>query len=515
MNLSSDLISQFVKVTNDKTEIKKESTVYGTAVEYENAMYVKIDGSDILTPVETTAEMHDGERVTVTIKNHTAMVTGNISSPAARSDTVKDVDGKVDDVSDQITDVEILVADKVSTDVFNAEKAKIDTLTTDNVNIKNRLTADEARISKVETDTAYVSGKLTANEADISKLKTDKLDVTTANAKFATIDELDAAEADIYNLESAYGEFVVLTAKQFETISAQIGELDTDKLSAESADLKYANIDFSNIGKVAMEHFYAQSGLIDNVAIGDGTIAGMLVGVTISGDLIEGNTVKAEKLVIRGSDGLYYKLNTDGLTTEAEQTDENSINGNIIKAKSIAATKIAVNDLVAFDATIGGFNITDTAIYSEVKDSEGNTTRGLYMDSDGQINIGDDSNFIRYIRDENGDYKLAISASSVLYALGDRQYSLEDLGQLGNYIHVGTYEGEPCIELGESDSDFKLLITNTRIMFKEGTNVPGYFNNQSMYIQKAVVEEELQQGGFVWKVRANGNLGLVWKGVTS
>lgn len=71
---------------------------------------------------------------------------------------------------------------------------------------------------------------------------------------------------------------------------------------------------------------------------------------------------------------------------------------------------------------------------------------------------------------------------------------------------------EPCIELGEGDSDFKLLITNTQIIFQEGTDVPAYISNQSLHIQKAVVDVELRQGGFVWNIRSNGNMGLLWKG---
>lgn len=93
------------------------------------------------------------------------------------------------------------------------------------------------------------------------------------------------------------------------------------------------------------------------------------------------------------------------------------------------------------------------------------------------------------------------------------EQAVADLGVLAEYIKVTTYEGEPCIELGDLESDFKLLITNTRIMFLEGSGVPAYINNQSLYINKAVVEEEMQQGGFVWKVRSNGNMGLLWKGV--
>ena len=88
-----------------------------------------------------------------------------------------------------------------------------------------------------------------------------------------------------------------------------------------------------------------------------------MVGVTIRGDLIEGNTIKADKLVIKGEDGLYYKLNTNGSTITSEQTDYNSLNGTLIQAKSITADKVAVTDLVAFGADIAGNHIGNGAIY--------------------------------------------------------------------------------------------------------------------------------------------------------
>ena len=93
MNLSNDLISQFAKITLDDKKTSQESTVYGTVVVSNDRTYVKLDGSDLLTPVITTAEVKDGERVTVMMKNHTAIVTGNISSPAARIGTVLESTG--------------------------------------------------------------------------------------------------------------------------------------------------------------------------------------------------------------------------------------------------------------------------------------------------------------------------------------------------------------------------------------------------------------------------------------
>lgn len=98
-------------------------------------------------------------------------------------------------------------------------------------------------------------------------------------------------------------------------------------------------------------------------------------------------------------------------------------------------------------------------------------------------------------------------------AVGVLQQAVDDLGVLTDYITIGTYDERPCIELGETDSEFKLRITNTQVVYTEGSSVLAYFTNQSMHIKKAVIEEELQQGGFVWKVRSNGNMGLVWKGV--
>lgn len=302
MALSNDLLSQFAKVVAKKDKSSKESTVYGTVKERDGKKYVQIDGSNLLTPVTSTTNINDGERVMVLIKNHTATIMGNITSPAANA---KDL---------EVVDNEIL----------------------------------EVKVS------------LEAQNARIDKLVSDGIDVTELNAKFA-------------------------------------------------------NIDFANIGEAALRKIFSESGLIKDLAIEDATIAGELVGVTIKGDIIEGGTVKADKLVVLGEDGLYYKLNVDGEIVEAEQTVYNSLDGTHILAKSVTASKITVDDLVAFDATIGGFAITSNSLYSGVKSSVLNTTRGTYQDSDGQFSIGDSNNFLRYYRAADGSYKLEISADTIKF----------------------------------------------------------------------------------------------------
>ena len=102
MNLSNELISQFAKAVNKNTKTSKETTVFGTIVEYDGAQYVRIDGSDLLTPMTSTTNVSDGERVTVLIKNHTATVTGNTTAPAARTTDVEGVSVKLEQTAEGI-----------------------------------------------------------------------------------------------------------------------------------------------------------------------------------------------------------------------------------------------------------------------------------------------------------------------------------------------------------------------------------------------------------------------------
>lgn len=261
----------------------------------------------------------------------------------------------------------------------------------------NCKTGDTVKI-RVGGGKAWITGNITAPPTDDSAA--------------------EVAQTAVKAVAKSYSKFAGLTVENFKAVNADIEKLNTKKLDAESADIKFANIDFSNIGKAAMEYFYAQSGLIKDVVVGDQKITGHLIGVTISGDLIEGNTVKAEKLVVLGEDGLYYKLNVNSLGEAVASSDvkyQNGLDGSVIIAKSVTAEKVSVKDLVAFGATIGGLNITDGSLYSGVKDSINNTTQGFYVDKSGQLYLGDAENFLRYYKAKDGTYKLAISAKSVTF----------------------------------------------------------------------------------------------------
>ena len=414
----NNLATTFAKIIKEDATATKDSTVYGTAVEFNGKMYVKLDGSERMTPIETTTSIKEGDRVTVLIKAHSATVTGNVTDPSISKSDKKATDDKIKDLSSKVSEFGTIVAGKVSTEQLQAAEGRITNLESDNVNVKNELKAHSASITDLDVKKASIDD-LKATNASIDNLKANMLTTDTLDAKYATIKNLEATDATIHNLSVDYGDFKKATVDDLKARKAEIDDLSTKKLNATDAELKYANIDFSNIGVAAIEQFYATSGIIKDLVIGDQTVTGEIVGVTIKGDLIEGNTIVADKLVMKGDDGLFYKLNISAANgVDAEQTSYNSINGSIITAKSITATQISVKDLVAFDATIAGFHIKDTAIYSTGKESATSTVRGIYLGKDGQLGFGDGNNYIKFYVDTDGKYKLGISAESLTFATG-------------------------------------------------------------------------------------------------
>lgn len=89
---------------------------------------------------------------------------------------------------------------------------------------------------------------------------------------------------------------------------------------------------------------------------------------------------------------------------------------------------------------------------------------------------------------------------------------VNDISQKTAYMEIVQQEdGNPCLELGSSDNDFKVRLTNTSLGFYQGTLRVAYISNQALYIETAIIKSSLQFGetsGFVWKLRENGNFGL-------
>ena len=571
MDLSRNIIKRYVQVASPEKITSNSETVYGTVVNEGETLYVKIDGSNILTPVSSTIDIKANDRVLVLVKNHEATVIGSPSSPTARLE-------ELNNLGTEVTEFKA-----VATRDLIAARADIDNLNANKLSVKDA-ELKYATIEKLDAENATINGKLTAYEASIEGLKADKIDASEVEAKYATIESLEATDAKFDKLDTTYAKVTALDAQK-----ARIDDLDANKLSATDANLKYAKIDFANIGDAAVENFYAASGIIQNLTLETGVVVKELVGVKIKGDLIEANTIQADKLIVRGEDGFYYKLNVDALgetTASADPKYQNGLDGSVIIAKSIAAEQVAVDDLAAFHATIGGFHITKNSIYSGLKESAANTELGLYLDNEGQIAIDNKKNYLKFYKVDENNYAFEISLVKALQedvnsnskdiqslpkqtdleglqdqitgqgklidgltdttnkladgisananavegldgritssdsAIQKLNSSVDKLLGPAAYIREGTVKDTddselPCLELGKEGSAFKVRITNKEIQFIDGQSIPAYISNQKLVIEKADVDNELRFGNFVWKERENGNMGLVWEGVNS
>ena len=459
MALSHEVVSQFAKLVDNKPKKDEGVTVKGTYKIIGDIEYVQLDGSDVLTPVESTVEAKTGERVQVLIKDHFATVTGNISSPAARSKDVKDLADTVDEQGNTIQQMDNTIIQQgnsiiqMNTSInqhettINQHDTKINQQGDQIVSINNTIISQGNSIEAnhnaiiaqgneidIMNDTITSHGNSITSMNNTIQQHGNKIDQNsntisqqgnTINQQGNKITEIDNTVKTQGNTIVAQGNTIDAHETKLTTHNSQITILNSgfvikdgkltglskavlDDLETNTLKTGYAKIDFSNIGVAAIEKLFTDSGIIKDLIVNEGHITGELVGVTIKGDLIEAGTVVADKLVVKGSDGLYYKLNTTGETVEAEQTIENSLNGSVITAKSITASKIQVTDLVAFGATIGGFDISDDSIHSHLKPDIDSPNNGLFLGSDGQMALGNDRNHIKYYKDENDNYILDV-----------------------------------------------------------------------------------------------------------
>lgn len=406
MALSKNLISDFVKATTDDKKTAEETTLYGTIVEYNGRKYVRLDGSDMLTPYTATVAAKAGERVRVSVGKHSATVTGNVSSPAARTGDVEELGQKVDTF-------DAVVANKATIKDLEVERARVDDLVADNVVIKNQLTADSAEIKDLKADNVDIKGKLTARDAEIENLKANKIDAEVVSANYATIKNLEATQAsvkelsankaNITDLTAATGRIDKLESKDIETdkliagkaditdLTAATGRIDnlesknieTDNLVAKKADIDLANVNNAWINKGILKDGSIGSaaiheGAVTNAKIADATIEAAKI-KSINADSIVAGTIKTERLIIAGPDGqdsIVKAINIANGVSEAE------VNGQKIQAASID-----VVDLSAFQAKIAQFDMSQNAIYSG-KLAINDPTSGVYISTTG-FGLGD------------------------------------------------------------------------------------------------------------------------------
>lgn len=374
MGLSYDIISEFVKITNDNKEKPKEGTVYATVVSSSGGKYVKIDGSDLLTPMDTTADIEDGERVTLTIKDHKAIVTGNVTSPSASTSKVDKVSETVSSLSDRVGTFELVVADKISTKELEAYKATIEVLIAQKASIEN-LNATNAEIDKLKAKDAQIEN-LVADKATISDLQAVNATIENLKAKDveienAVIDNLEATTADIRILSSDFAQIKTLVNGNLTSDNILSFNITSEKVTMEDAFIKDAMIDTISAGKI-------NAGKINTNAVSIGSEDGAM---TINGSTQQfrdkdgnvriqiGQDASGDfTFILYGEDGTGQLINQNGITASA------------------IGSGLIVNDMVSDNAAIAGGKLDISSVITEINNDNSTTIKSnkIYLNEQEQ-----------------------------------------------------------------------------------------------------------------------------------
>ena len=120
----------------------------------------------------------------------------------------------------------------------------------------------------------------------------NKLDVDTANLKFATIQNLNAVNATVQNLDAEFGSFRDLTATNFTAANAKINILDSSY-----ANIKTLLAGGAGVGDLQNIHLTSQNAVIDSALIRTAVMQTVTVGDLLSG------TISTNKFMITSDDG--------------------------------------------------------------------------------------------------------------------------------------------------------------------------------------------------------------------
>lgn len=248
MDLDRSLLKEFAKVVNDVGDkLAPKQYVYGTITTGEgNAKYVKLDGSDMLTPISEVVVAEAGDRVLVSVENHQATVIGNITfPPSARKEdqAIKNANGALgqsnqamEKAKDAQTKASSAINDSSIASALANEAKSESAKAQENANKAIQNAGEAKQLAQASSDKSdetqqlvnQVKDSVTAANKDISALKTE---VKTANDNITSANtKLDTQAGEIATIKETYSTKVETESTKADLtteISKQVGALQT------------------------------------------------------------------------------------------------------------------------------------------------------------------------------------------------------------------------------------------------------------------------------------------------
>ena len=247
MGLSSELASQFAKVTNDSSRNTNGTKLYGTITMLGEVPHVKLDGTEELTPISRTVEVAEGDRVEVMIANHSATVTGNLTDPSIGIVRAGNLETRIEQTAKQITltaeDLEKKLtasitetAEGIRSEVSDLDGRLSGNITTVENGIRNDMTNSLASMSDTLTG---LSNDLTGLGEDLTGLE------ESTNSSISTINaSIESITLNVSNLDSK----ITQTAAEIRSeVSAEVTDLNATIVNTETGIRDTINVEVANL----------------------------------------------------------------------------------------------------------------------------------------------------------------------------------------------------------------------------------------------------------------------------
>ena len=154
----------------------------------------------------------------------------------------------------------------------------------------------------------------------------------------------------------------LVVTNKLEAVDAKIVNLETTSLTAEDADIAYAQIDFANVGDAVIDSAMIQDGAITSAKIADATIVNAdIADATIEGAKIALATIDTANI----ADAAITNAKIGNLAVDTAQIADAAIETAKIKDAAITNAKIgtaAIQNANIADATIQGAKIANATI---------------------------------------------------------------------------------------------------------------------------------------------------------
>ena len=244
---------------------------------------------------------------------------------------------------------------------------------------------------------------------------------------------------------------------------------------------------------------------------------GELSGVTVTGSTIQTSDVAKRGVKLTTGGLVAYNADKNPTFTLTAATGDILMDGSLSSNVTIKSARVEAGEIVG--ATF--------ATSSDENNRVSLDSTGLHVVRDGQTLI--DFNLVSGIVDagESGlatTSELTATQSELTFAINTvRDETAADVQAVEDALNADidspqTYMrfhedgGSPVLELGASDSQYQVQLTNTQLKFMAGDTVAAYVANDGMNIANATILSTLTIGNFAWIPRENGHLSLQYMG---